>query len=154
AGFSGAVTMPLIVQAVGWSDHPQIDVLTQTNDGSWSPSRISASWSVDFVPPHTVANQPGGYDGHGLVTLTSTEPAAIFYTTDGTDPTVASSPYIGPIALPDASVLKYFGVDAVGNQESVQTYGPPVHTVQVGVVDSSATTITFASEAFGGTGSS
>lgn len=55
------------------------------------------------------------------VTLTANEPATIYYTTDGTDPTTASTKYTTPISITSTTTLKFFGVDTVGNVEAVQT---------------------------------
>jgi hypothetical protein len=50
---------------------------------------------------------PGFYSGVQQVQISSTETnATIRFTTDGTEPTVTSSPYIGPISISATSVLK------------------------------------------------
>jgi len=43
--------------------------------------------------------------------------AATYYTVDGTDPTVFSPQYTGPITLTDNTMLKFFSVDNYGNVE-------------------------------------
>jgi len=62
------------------------------------------------------------------VTLTTAtpNPATIYYTTDGKTPTTASAKYVGALAIAVTSAattttLKFFGVDALGNTEAVQT---------------------------------
>lgn len=48
--------------------------------------------------------------------------SAIFYTTDGTDPTESSAKYENnTIALKNITVIKYFSADNVGNAETVKT---------------------------------
>jgi len=103
---------------------------------------------ADVIPPTTTADPAGGtYDAVMSVTLTADEPATIYYTTDGQEPTEGSPVYSGPvpvgdgISYPDTGVveLKYFAKDLAGNSEAVktQTYNitPPVWTRQLGTTD-------------------
>ena len=79
----------------------------------------------DTTPPVTSADPPGGtYDSPQTVTLSADEPATIYYTLDGSDPTTGSSVYTSPILIQTDTVLKFFGVDQSGNEES------PSHTEQ------------------------
>ena len=43
--------------------------------------------------------------------------AATYYTVDGTNPTVFSPQYTGPITITDNTMLKFFSVDNYGNVE-------------------------------------
>ena len=49
-------------------------------------------------------------DGQTVVTITAANAVAIYYTTDGSDPTTASTLYEGPFALTEAATVKAFGV--------------------------------------------
>ena len=50
---------------------------------------------------------PGTYTGTQQVSITDATPGAtIYYTTDGTTPTKASMPHIGPIAISASTTLK------------------------------------------------
>jgi hypothetical protein len=62
------------------------------------------------------------------VTFISNEAATIYYTTNGSDPTTASSsvaasantPISGPSITISSTVLKFFGVDTLANASSIQ----------------------------------
>jgi hypothetical protein len=84
----------------------------------------------DKTPPITTADPPGGTHASALsVTLTSNEPATVYYTTDGREPTVSDNDGTGPSPLSGIDIsadttLKFFAKDTAGNVESVkmQTY--------------------------------
>jgi hypothetical protein len=84
--------------------------------------------SGDTTVPITTASPPGGiYDATQLVTLTSNETATIYYTTDGSTPSIGGSTTISgtsPVSLqvgPGVTTLQFFGVDSAGNQETIKT---------------------------------
>jgi hypothetical protein len=83
--------------------------------------------AFNFVPPATTAAPHGGtYDDAQSVVLTCTDSsgtgcAATYYTTDGADPTTASSVYSDPIAVSDDTTLKFFSKDNEGTSEPVNT---------------------------------
>ncbi|KOA20283.1 esterase PHB depolymerase [Clostridium homopropionicum DSM 5847] len=80
------------------------------------------SFMADTVAPVTTASPAGGFYTSAVnVTLTANEAATTYYTLDGTTPTTSSAVYSAPIVISDDSTLKYFSVDAAGNQEAVQT---------------------------------
>jgi len=62
------------------------------------------------------------------VTFISNEAATIYYTTNGSDPTIASSSVTasantvitGPSMTVTANILKFFGVDTLSNASSIQ----------------------------------
>jgi hypothetical protein len=82
---------------------------------------------VDTTPPFTQANPGGGlYPAAQQVTLTSNEPAAIYYTLDGSTPSpggVTTFSGVSPVVVnvDHALSLKYFAVDLDGNAESLRT---------------------------------
>ena len=85
----------------------------------------SLDLTIDTTAPVVTAAPPGGpYPGTQSVTLTANEPASIFYTTDGTTPTKASTAYTGPITVSSTTTLQYIAVDPAGNTSAVgsQTY--------------------------------
>jgi len=62
------------------------------------------------------ASPPGGtYNAVQSVILSSSEPAIIYYTLDGSNPSTTSSQYTSPISITSTSVLKFFAIDAAGN---------------------------------------
>jgi N-acetylneuraminic acid mutarotase len=80
----------------------------------------------DVTPPTTTASPPGGtYDSDITVELIASEPATIYYTTDGREPTVSDYDGSGPsplswIGIYTDTVLKFFAKDTAGNEESVK----------------------------------
>jgi hypothetical protein len=154
AGFIGTIREPLIIHSIGWSSLPTLSVLTKDSFGNWAATPATATWAVDFTAPFTTASQPSpGYHPNELLTLSANEPATIFYTTDGTTPSEASSIYTEPLSLVPGGTVNFFAIDLVGNREQVRTYGPPVDAVVTRVVNRTATRIDFDASASGGTGS-
>jgi alpha-tubulin suppressor-like RCC1 family protein len=77
---------------------------------------------VDNAAPLTLATPPGGaFNSPVRVTLTSSESAAIYYTTDGNAPNTGSARYSAPLTLAATTTLRFFAVDAAGNPEVVKT---------------------------------
>ncbi|WP_284974197.1 chitobiase/beta-hexosaminidase C-terminal domain-containing protein [Arthrobacter sp. efr-133-TYG-104] len=80
---------------------------------------------TDTTAPVVTATPAGGtYNPGQQVALSTNETATIYYTTDGSTPTAASSKYTTPITLNGALTLKYFAVDSSNNSSAVvtQTY--------------------------------
>lgn len=88
---------------------------------------VSVTVSVTVVPSDTIqpgvtASPAGGiYNVPVNITLSADEPASIFYTLDGTDPTTDSAIYLDPININTNLTLKFFGRDNTGNMSSVKT---------------------------------
>jgi subtilisin family serine protease/putative cell wall-binding protein len=77
------------------------------------------------IVPTVTANLAGGtYSTAQSVTLTSSEPSTIYYTTDGSIPTSASTVYNGAISITKTTTLKYLAKDSAGNTSQIysQTY--------------------------------
>ncbi len=93
---------------------------------------VTAQITLDTVAPVTTAGPiPGIYASAPVpISLTSNEPATIYYTTDGTQPSSMSTVYTAPIAIPAGLVttVKYFAVDSAGNSESVKSGTWTFHT--------------------------
>ncbi len=96
---------------------------------------------VDTTPPVTSASPAGGtYPEPQQVVLTCTDGAgsgclATFYTTDGSEPSQASTPYGGPIAVATDTTLRFFSLDNAGNEEAPRTASYVIEEV---VVDTTA----------------
>lgn len=75
----------------------------------------------DITAPTAWATPSGGiYNTAQSVTLTASEPASIYYTTDGSTPTASSIQYIGaPINIMVSTVLKFIAIDNAGNQSPI-----------------------------------
>jgi hypothetical protein len=88
------------------------------------------SSNVDTTAPVVTVTPGGGVYGAALsVTLTASEPATIYYTTDGSDPTTASSLYSSPVSITASMTLKVIAKDSVGNVSAVQTVSYIIDTV-------------------------
>jgi len=107
--------------------------------GNISPGSNLMTFTIDTTLPTTTASPAGGTQtGPISVYLTVSEPATIYYTTDGADPTTSSLSFTdsvgnvpkGPIAISGNTTLKYFAKDLAGNSEApikqqVYFYGTP-----------------------------
>ncbi|AOY72472.1 chitobiase/beta-hexosaminidase C-terminal domain-containing protein [Paenarthrobacter ureafaciens] len=94
-------------------------------------AEFEAYLGTDNVAPVVTAAPEGGtYAAGQAITLTANETATIYYTTNGSTPTTASTKYTAPIILNGPLTLKYFAVDGANNSSAVvtQTYstGPDV----------------------------
>ncbi|MEI7815725.1 MAG: chitobiase/beta-hexosaminidase C-terminal domain-containing protein, partial [Desulfuromonadales bacterium] len=99
-------------------------IYVQFRDGSgllYDP--ITATITVDTVAPATTASPITGLYSTApvIVTLTSNETGTIYYTTDGTSATTASTVYTSPIQVVSSTDISYFAVDAAGNMGAVKT---------------------------------
>ncbi len=83
----------------------------------------------------TAAPAGGTYSGPQSVSLSMNVAGTIYYTTDGSTPTTASTSYSGPIKVSSSETLKFIGVDQAGNSSAVQTQTytitapPPISTL-------------------------
>jgi regulation of enolase protein 1 (concanavalin A-like superfamily) len=82
----------------------------------------------DTTPPTVAASPPGGsFAGPQTVTLTATDNypgTSIYFTTNGSTPTSASTRYSAPISIATTTTLKFVAIDAAGNSSAIgtQTY--------------------------------
>ncbi|MED3562227.1 fibronectin type III domain-containing protein [Bacillus xiapuensis] len=97
-------------------------------DGSGNATSVqTATYTIDTVAPVvTISPVAGTYNATQSVTITSNE-GTIYYTVDGTTPTVSSTVYSTPISVSATQTIKYLVVDAAGNQ----TTGSAVYTIDV-----------------------
>lgn len=81
----------------------------------------AAAAPTDTTPPVTTATPAGGLFGAAQsVTLSASEAATIYYTVDGSTPSIASPVYSTPIAISSTTTLQYFAKDSAGNSETVK----------------------------------
>lgn len=95
---------------------------------------VSASIILDTAPPASSAGPaPGTYATAPIqVNLYADEPSTIYYTTNGTTPTAASSAYTGPITVSADTNIQYFAVDVAGNTEAaVRSATWRIHTTDL-----------------------
>jgi hypothetical protein len=93
--------------------------------GNISAASAALSVTVDTTNAGVTANPAGGtYASAVSVTLSSEAGAAIYYTTDGTTPTTASTRYTAALTISATTTLRAISVDVAGNQSAVmaQTY--------------------------------
>lgn len=94
-----------------------VSVIVWDAAGNWSASS-NATIALDTAAPVTTASPAGGFIGKGeAIALVSSEPAAIYYTTDGSTPQTGSAVYTGPIPLSADATVKFIARDLAGNME-------------------------------------
>jgi hypothetical protein len=115
------------------------------DDGTWTfkvratdpagNTGLAAShrFTVDtHAPTLTVSPAGGSYPGPQQVSVSTSEPAAVYYTDDGATPTTASRRYDGPLAVDASGTWKFLAVDEAGNSSAVATeaytIAPPADT--------------------------
>lgn len=104
-----------------WTYSTDGSVFGGSNAG-WVDEVTFDQGTFDFTPPVTTASPPGGIVGTTqTVTLSANEPATIYYSTNGTEPTTESSQYVSPITIISTTTLKFFAVDTAGNIEQSKT---------------------------------
>ena len=96
-------------------------------NGSYSSQVATQAYAI--TPFQLTANPAGGtYSGAQSVALSLNMPGDIYYTTDGSTPTAASTKYAGPIKVATSQTLKFIGVDLAGNASTVNTQAYTITT--------------------------
>lgn len=100
---------------------------------------------IEPALPKTTVSLPGGYYNKTVtLTMSSTENSVIYYTLDGSTPSVSSLRYAAPLTIATTTTLRCFAVDEAGNSEQVNTIPyvidaePPTLTLST-LADGSAT---------------
>jgi len=97
-------------------------------------SAASEGVVIDITSPTVYADPSAGTYPQSLdVSLVPSETAAIYYTTDGSDPTESSTVYSSPIHLAGNTTLRFFAVDNAENQSAIMTagYSIALHSVEI-----------------------
>ena len=93
---------------------------TITDGMSGHTSYAPGAVTIDRTPPTATASPPGGsFSQWEQVTLSANESGGIYYTLDGTDPTLDSPRYTAPLYLKNPTTLKFIAVDTAGNQSDL-----------------------------------
>jgi hypothetical protein len=102
-------------------------VITNATTGVTQTSPVvTESYTLDSTVPTVAANPPGGmFLSAPSVSLTASEAATIFYTTDGTNPTDPANTsrlrFTVPIVVRRDMTLKFLARDAAGNTSPIVT---------------------------------
>lgn len=95
---------------------------------------------TDMTAPTTIADPADErvYQNGVVVTLTSNEPAATYYTLDGSEPSTASPRYTAPIRIEATASLRFFSIDPAGNAEVAQSHRYRIDVVRRLLLDVAA----------------
>jgi hypothetical protein len=94
---------------------------------------VTAQIVLDTVAPVTSPSlTPGTFSGPVVVSLTTNEAATIYYTIDGSDPSIPSNSsrvvYSTPITVSATTTINYSAIDPAGNIETVKSGLWTIHT--------------------------
>jgi len=121
-GWTGVLNTPFVIHSIGYGGPQKLSVSAYSFWGTFQQDPTIANWTTDSLAPITWP-YPYPYPTT-LVTLQTSEPATVYYTTDGSMPTTGSSIYSGPVTVPEGQKLIFFGMDAAGNRERVKYFDP------------------------------
>lgn len=103
-----------------YNSEVKVTVTYTAEDGVYDPAHADgAKFSVDFtakikdipaLDAPVITPNGGTFSNSCEVSITAQEGASIFYTTDGTDPTVDSSRYTAPFTITNSAVIKAIAV--------------------------------------------
>jgi YD repeat-containing protein len=90
--------------------------------GNITQSPVSVTIAYDATAPIVTPSLTSGhYSSPRTVSLSANEPATIYCTLDGTEPTPGSSACPTPLNITETASLKFFAVDRAGNVGQVST---------------------------------
>lgn len=93
-----------------------------TNFQGYTLNIHATSTTGDTTPPTVTATPAGGaYQAPHMVALAGSEPATIYYTVDGTEPTSESMVYTTPVSIRKTTDLKFIAIDEAGNWSETRT---------------------------------
>ncbi|HEY2854546.1 MAG TPA: chitobiase/beta-hexosaminidase C-terminal domain-containing protein [Gemmatimonadaceae bacterium] len=92
---------------------------------AFAPNMDELFESADTTPPTAAAAPSGGsFAAPQSITLTAVDNnpgSSIYFTTNGSTPTSASTRYTAPIGIATTTTLKYVAIDAAGNVSAVRS---------------------------------
>jgi N-acetylneuraminic acid mutarotase len=105
-GTTPTTNSPLYKGAISVASAETVDAFA-TAPGYVSSSVASASYAIGLMPAAPIFSvAPGTYSSAQTVTISDTTPGAkIYYTSDGTAPMLASTPYTGPLTVSSSETL-------------------------------------------------
>lgn len=98
-----------------------------TSENAWYFWEETTSQPSDTTAPILTITAGGTFTGTKTVNMSTNESAIIYYTLDGTNPTINSSIYMVPFDINVTTTLKAFSIDSTGNASSIQTI---LYTIQ------------------------
>jgi len=124
-----------------------------TPTGSWTLATSGtnyAVWTQSTVTPQaatpTFSPAPGTYTGAQSVTISdTTSGASIYYTTNGTTPTISSTLYTGPITVSASETLEAIATASGFSTSNIGTASYVINTVTGGSLTATGTAIKSAS---------
>jgi alpha-tubulin suppressor-like RCC1 family protein len=128
----GTASLPATVSGTTWSsvipalaEGTNTITVTATGAAGTTTTLPPATITLDTIPPVTTATPaPGNYTDSVAVILATEAGSTIYYTTDGTPVTTASSVYSAPIRLAATTTnpftVQFMAVDKAGNAEPVK----------------------------------
>jgi len=108
--------------------------LAVDSDG-YKSNVYTETYTIDKIPPKAHANIGSGlYNSNKTIKLTMDKKGIIYYTINGSTPTISSKKYAGSLTIKSTTTLKFIAVDLAGNKS-------PVYTNQYSI-DKTAPTVT------------
>jgi uncharacterized repeat protein (TIGR03803 family) len=112
----GATSATLTLPNVTAGNAGNYTVIVSNLEGSATSNSVTLTVLLPPPPAAPVfAPAPGTYATAQLVSITSAGAALIYYTTDGSTPTIASTLYTGPVSIAATAKLSAIGVAAAGS---------------------------------------
>ena len=98
-----------------------LEYLTIDLAGNKSPI-YTQTYTIDKTVPTAKASLKSGvYNTNKVVTLSMSKIGTIFYTLNGSTPSLKSAKYTKPITVTSTTTLKFFAIDAAGNKSPIYT---------------------------------
>lgn len=76
---------------------------------------------LDETPPTLTVTPSGFFSQSHEITITSSEPATIYYTLNGDEPTSTSPIYSGPFIITETTTVQAYAIDNAGNKSTLQS---------------------------------
>ncbi|MEI8230431.1 MAG: chitobiase/beta-hexosaminidase C-terminal domain-containing protein [Candidatus Peregrinibacteria bacterium] len=107
-------------------------------DGTEYSAERTTTYTVDSIAPGlpSVSPIPAIYTSAQSVSLTAADSSIIYYTIDGSTPTISSTIYTTPVSVSVTTMIKAIAGDAVGNLSGVMS---EVFTIQAASSSSAST---------------
>src|SRR5256886_10387576 len=107
-----SVSSVVFAVAISVTQSMTIKAMAASN-GMANSSVASATYTIQVAPP--TFNPPGGmYTTPQSVTLSDAQSATIYYTTDGSTPTTASTQYTAPITVTQNTTIRAMAAAKIG----------------------------------------